>query len=196
MLKGVSSTMETSLAFSSSNTGGVEPNSGLPFTLESHLCHSSSFCTWSSQDMEEEQPSSMASLKAICWASDSFAILPHEGWGGVGSLWSQGPDGSCGDPPLGIWDAPFLTLWLRCSLTPCLLLDSLRDLPSCFVISGPHLCHSWVLLGPWEGLWWSPEAIWVCLSSSHLHLLFPYWDLLSIPSKKGAQTCTMWSWTP
>ena len=139
----------------------------------------------------------MASFKAVCWASDSFAILSHEGQEGVGNLWSWGPDRSCGDPPLNVQDVPLLTLQLHHSLILCLLLDSLWDLPPCFVVLDPHLSHSWVLLSElWERLWWSPEAIWVHLCSSHLCLLFSYWDLLSIPSKKGAQTCAMWSQTP
>ena len=67
------STMETSLAFPSSNTGGGEPDLGLILALGSCLCHSSS-CTWSFQDIEEEQLSSMASLKAICQASGLWSI--------------------------------------------------------------------------------------------------------------------------
>ena len=198
----LSSTMETSLAFPSSNAGGGMSGSGLLSVMEPpHLCCSSSQ-TWSSHDMEEEWPISMASLKAIWWAlvsgvSTFFTTLSHEGQGGVGNFWSNGLDKSQEDLSFGGLDPPLLVLWLCCPLISCLLLDLLWDLPPCLIVSDPHSSHSWVLLlGPWEGVQWSPTAIWVCQYSSHLCLLFSYWDWLSIPWKKGAQTNAMCSQTP
>ena len=123
----LSSTMETSLVLSPSNNRGSEPGLGLPSVVEQCLCHSSSFCTWSFQVMEEERPSSMASLEAVCWAWGSSTVLSHDGQGGVGSFQSWGPDESWGDLPLRVQDGPFLLLWLHHSFTLCPLLDSLWD---------------------------------------------------------------------
>ena len=95
------------------------------------------------------------------------------------------------------WDPPLLVLWLCHPLISCLLLDLLWDLPPCLIVSDPHLSCSQVLLpGLQEGVQWLPIAIWVCWYSSHLCLLFSYWDWLSIPWKKGAQTNAMCSQTP
>ena len=197
----LSSTMETSLAFPSFSAGGGMCGLGLLSVTEpSHFCSSSQTC--SSHNMEEECLISIASLKAIWWAlvsglSASFTTLSHKGQGGVGNFRPHGLDGSWGDLSHGSWDPPLLILQLCCSLVSCLLLDSLWDLPPCFSISDPCSSHPWVLLsGPWEGVQWSPTAIWVWLCSSCVCLLFSYWDWLSIPSKKGAQRNAICSWTP
>ena len=140
--------------------------------------------------MEEERPISMASLKAVCWASASgastpFTTLSHGGQGGVGNFQPHGLDGSWGDLSLGGWDPPLLVLQLCHSLMSHLLLDSLQDLPPCFVVlDPPSSCSQVLLLGLQEGVWWSPTAIWVHWCSSHVCLLSSYWDRLSIPSKK------------
>ena len=124
---------------------GVSPRSGLSSTLESHLCHSSSFCTWSSQDMEGDWLSSMASLKAICQALRLFHHFIPWGPRGCRQFSIPGAWWVTWRPASQCLDVPFLTLWLCHSLTPCLLLDSLQDRPPCFVILGLHLSHSWVL---------------------------------------------------
>ena len=192
----LSLTMEISLMLSPSNGRGSKPRLGLPSIMEQHLCHSSSFCTWSSQFMEEEWLSSIASLKAVCWALGSSAVLSHEGWGRVGNFQSQGWDELWGDPPHGVWDIACFLLQLCCSFTLRPLLDSLWDWLG-FITLGSLLSYSWVLwLGLWEGLQWSPEASVHPYSSSHQCRLFSYWDQLSIPLKKGAQTCAIWSHTP
>ena len=135
--------MEMSLALSPSNGGGDEPGMGPPSIVE-RLCCSSS-CTWSSQDMEEVWVSSMASLKAICWASGSSTVLSHDGQGGVGSFQSWGQDELWGHPPHGVWDVAHLLLWLCHSLALCPLLDSLWDRLG-FVALGSLSSHSRVLL--------------------------------------------------
>ena len=129
--------------------------------------------------------------------ASSNVACHHSPWAWEQLVGNQWQDKSWGDPPLGVWDVPFLLLWLHHSLTLRPLLDSLWDWLG-FIALGSHSSHSQVLLlGPWEGLQWSPKAICAHLcSSSHRHLLFLYWDLLSIPLKKGAQMCTIWSWTP
>ena len=51
-----------------------EPSLGSP-SIEEHLsCSSSSSCTQSSQDIDEDQARFMASLKAIGWASGSSTV--------------------------------------------------------------------------------------------------------------------------
>ena len=188
----LSSIMEMSLVPSPSNNGGCESRLGLPSIVEQHLCHSSSFCTWSSQVMEEEWPSSMASLKAICWALDSSAVLSHNGRGRVGNFHSWGPDESWGDLPLRVWDDPFLLLWLCHSFTLCPLQDSLWDQLG-FVTSGSHSTPPRSSCWDCRRNYGDPPRKFVCICR---HILISYWDLLSIPWKKRAQTCAIWSRTP
>ena len=80
-----------------------------------------------------------------------------------------------------------LSLYYGSTSPLCLtsLLDSLQDLPPCLVILDPRSSHSWVLLpGLWEGIQWSPAAIWVCWYSSWLCLLFSLLGPTLNPSKE------------
>ena len=53
---------------------GDEPGLGSPSIEERLSCSSSSSCTQSSQDIDEDQARFMASLKAIGWASGSSTV--------------------------------------------------------------------------------------------------------------------------
>ena len=77
--KGPSSAMETSLMVQPSNGGGDEPGWELPLVEECLSHSSSSSCTQSCQDKGGDRATSIASLKAICWASVSFGVLLHNG---------------------------------------------------------------------------------------------------------------------
>ena len=174
--RGLLSTMETSLALSPSNNGGGEPESGLPFILESCLCCSSSFCTLSSQDMEEDWLSSMASLKAVCWGVRFFHHFIPRGLRGCGQFFD--PRGLMGhrETHLSMFRMS-LSLYYGSAILPHPVFSWIHYETDLLVLL------SWVFICPtprfscWDhrrGLWWSPEAIWVCLCSSCQHLLFSY----------------------
>ena len=168
---GPSSAMETSLTSQPSNHGEDRHGWESP-PVEEHLSHSSSSsCTWSSQVMGGDQATSIASLKAICWVSAFLDVSLCGGWGGVGNFWPQELDESRGDPPHGVWDRAHFLLQLHHSLTFCWCCDLLCN-PLGLGASGLSSHSQVLLLGPWEGLQWSPEAsMHPCSSSHQCHLI-------------------------
>ena len=84
--RGPSSAMETSLTLQPSNGGGDGPGWESPLVEECLSHSSSSSCTRSSQVMGGDRAMSIASLKAICWASVFFNVKLCSGQGGVGNF--------------------------------------------------------------------------------------------------------------
>ena len=163
--------MEMSLAFPSSNTGGDVSDSGLPSTVEPpHLC-CSSFWTWSSHDMEEEWPISMASLKAVrpqllvCQLlSLLYPVRVEEVWAIFDPGGLTGHEETC---PLAA--GIHLSLYYSCT-TPYISPSSGFTMRSTSLF-----CHLGPSLIPAPGSFCQdcgrgfsgpPEAIWVCLCSS------------------------------